>query len=1124
MLLATMAFFAVFASMAFAQVTAGRVSGSVVDATGAAISGGSVSLASQTTGLVLTTETTGQGAFTFPNVLPGAYKITFANTGFQSVTQDVTVVLSQESAVNAVLQAGGVGTTTVDVTTTSEALVQTESSQLGRTFQTEQVQNLPIFGNQNALALLSPNVVGQSAGTAGAGGTVGGVRPRYNVFTIDGVENNDPSVTGPASSVIQDAVGEFTLLTNNFNAEFGQGGGGQFLTITRSGTNEFHGSAFTYLQNEKLNAASTSEERALNRREITQLPRNRDVRYGGTIGGPIVRNKLFFFGALERRPTSGEGSATTALTPTSAGLDILATTPGASPFVINLLRNNLTFPTTATTTQTVLGRAIPFGEVSTIIPVADEDKQYQVNIDYNANERNQFRFRFSFDDFSASQAGDGNAKFNNNVVFGSRLFSATYVRAFSSATVNELRLAYRRTFNDNPLVNPDFNTFPNLTVTPLNLALGPNGNLPQSGGDNSYQVFDTLTYSAGAHSFKFGADIRVLLTSSNFLPRGRGDYVYTNFDELIQDFAPTSVDLRGVGSGSFVGSTRKYYLFGQDDWKVTPNLTLNLGLRYEYVGLPRDSKLQALNAVASIPGVLEFGVPKTDKNNFGPRVGFAYAPAFEGGIGGFLFGKDRATSIRGNFSQSFTEVFQNLILLQLPPQFQQELDVATAEAAFGLNLQTRFLQQGGVPPNPIPPVSRAAARAGTGSFIEDQRFGEIYSFALSVQRALTSSLALEVRYLGTRSRHIPVQLRINGGTTNRAALNIPTFTSTPTAAQLTGLTSLGAIRARNDVTQFPLDRLTAANEQFGGFVTAFKPVGNSNYDSGSISLTSRVSRGLGFTAAYTFSKTISDSDNELFTSRVNPRRPEDIFDLRRERSLSTFDIPHRFVVAANYEPTFFRGGRMARLFLGDFVFAPIFQTQSGQPFTPNAGIDSNLDFDSAGDRAIFNSNGVQGTGTAVYGVNAAGQVVRNAQGVAVITGAAANSIVAYVADGRTIETGRINPVTNLPFPIEIRTNPNAQFIQTGQGARSTVGRNTLRSRGFNRTDLTVLKNFRFGEERYNLQFGAEIFNLFNQRIRTIDGVGATTSAFANVGSSLFNNYSIGNFAGRTVQLRGKFIF
>lgn len=680
------------------------------------------------------------------------------------------------------------------------------------------------------------------------------------------------------------------------------------------------------------------------------------------------------------------------------------------------------------------------------------------------------------------------------------------MRTFGSSAVNELRVAYRRTFNDNPLQNSQFETFPNITVSTLNLALGPNENLPQSGGDWNYQLFDTFSYITGQHTFKFGADIRNSLTTSNFLPRGRGDYVYTNFDELIQDRAPTGVDLRGVGSGSFVGSNQRYYFFGQDDWKITPNLTLNLGLRYEFVTLPRDSKLQNLNSIASIPGVLEFGTPKTDKNNFAPRVGFAYAPNFGGSIGRFLFGENRASAICGNFSTSYTEVFQNLILLQMPPQFQQELDVATAERAFGLNLQNNFLQQGGVPDRPIPPTSRSAARAGTGSFINDQRFGEIYAFALTYQRELASSMALEVRYLGTRGRHLPVQLRLNGGFTNRAALTIPTFLNAPTAAaQLTGLTTLGAIRNRSDVSQFPLDNLVAGQgDFFGSFVTSFEPVGNSQYDSGSISLTRNSSDGFGFTAAYTFSKTISDSDNELFTSLVNPRRPEDIYNLKRERSLSTFDIPHRFVFAANFEPTYFNDkGKVLRFFFGDFVFAPIFQAQSGQPFTPNSGVDANLDFDSAGDRTVFNANGVEGTGSSVYPVGPNGQrlTIVNSDGQVGNAPLGDSRAVAYVA-----------------------LNPTAQYIQTGPGASSTAGRNTLRSKGFHRTDLTVLKNFKFGEERYNIQLGTEIFNLFNQRIRTIGGVGATSSAFANVGSSFFNNYSIGDFSGRTIQFRAKIIF
>lgn len=195
------------------------------------------------------------------------------------------------------------------------------------------------------------------------------------------------------------------------------------MTITRSGTNEFRGSAFVYLQNQRLNAVSTSEKRAIKNGEITELPRFRDTRCGLTLGGPIVKNKLFFFGALERRPRAFEGSSTTFLAPTGAGLAQIAALPGASPFVVNLLRNNLSLPTSQTTTHTVLGvSGIPFGQVSTIIPASDEDRQYQLNIDYNANERNQFRFRFSYDDFSGVQAGNGGSQFNNTTVFGSRLF------------------------------------------------------------------------------------------------------------------------------------------------------------------------------------------------------------------------------------------------------------------------------------------------------------------------------------------------------------------------------------------------------------------------------------------------------------------------------------------------------------------------------------------------------------------------------------------------------------------------------------------------------------------------------------------------------------------------------
>jgi hypothetical protein len=560
----------IFTASALAQVTGGRVTGSVTDATGAVVPGSTITLRSKATGQVLTTQTTDAGSYEFPNVPVGEYTITIEKSGFASVTQDLKVALNQQTGVNATLQAGAV-TGEVTVTAASEALVQTESSQLGKSYEEQLVKNLPIFGNQNSLALLSPNVVERSSGVLGSGGSVGGTRARSNVFTVDGVDNNDPGVTGPAVPVIQDAVGEFTLLTNNFNAEFGGGGGGQFVTVTKTGTNEFHGSGFAYIQHQKLNAASSVEEFNLTRNDasrINEKPKFRNTRFGFTIGGPIVRNNLFFFGAYERVQNSRQSSTVPFLAPTAEGLALAATAPGASPFVINLLRQNLTLATTANsdpnTFPTVSGIRIPIGPASISPPQGFTDDQFQINIDHNRGTKDQFRYRFSYYDNAALQSGLGSLNFNNLVVYETRSFSGTWVRTFSSNLVNDLRLSWRRVIQDFPLENPDNLNFPNITVRPLSLQLGPNGNLPQSGADNVYQIFDTVSYIRGQHTFKFGGEYKRILTTSNFLARQRGDYIYNTLEDLILDrtrweemlFAASATELLPVTLPGITSSVR----------------------------------------------------------------------------------------------------------------------------------------------------------------------------------------------------------------------------------------------------------------------------------------------------------------------------------------------------------------------------------------------------------------------------------------------------------------------------------------------------------------------------------------------------------------------------------------
>lgn len=1086
------------AAFLFAQVTGGAVTGSVVDAAGAVIPNAGVKLESKARGQVINTQTTSSGSYLFPNVPVGEYTITVEQSGFANTTRELVVALNQTTTVDATLAVSG-ATNVVDVTTASEAIVQTDSSQLGKSFDSRKVQDLPIGANPTNLALLAPNVVPRAAGTSGSGGSVGGVRPRGNTFNVDGVDNNDASVTGPAATVIQDAIEEFTLLQNNFNAEFGAGAGGQFNTITKSGSNGFHGRGFMYYDSQKFNARSTGEDG----REKDFF---KQARYGGTLGGPILKNKLFFFGAYERLFLESPGAVNIYSAPTAAGLNQIAAIPGVSPFVVNLLRNNLTLATTADpniTAQvgTVLGvSGIPFGQVVLPIPGSQSGHSFQINIDHLPDEKNQFRYRFGYDRQRLIQAGGGGLKFNNFLAFDTRLFSANWVRTISSNVVNDLRLSFRSAIDTRPLADPSVTDFPNITVDSLNLALGPNGNLPQGTPvDNNYQIYDALTFVSGSHTFKFGGEMRRLLLTSSFLPRARGDYDYSDLDVLLRDLQPDVVDIRGVGSPNFVGNRFQFFFFGQDDWKIRRNLTLNLGLRYEFANLPRDAASQELNNISSVPGVIEFNRPKTDKNNFAPRIGFAYSPTWDNSIGRFLFGNPGESSIRANFAVSHFVNFQNLLLLNLPPQFSQENN--------GGGPATAFLQSGAIPNILLPSNTPALARAATSSIILDQITPYTLSFAVSYQRQITGSTGIEFRFLSTRSRKLPVQVQLNGGIVRDQDLIIPTLFSQPTAGQLAGLPTLGTITANSPTIG------TRSLVQYGfganAAVTAFPNIGKSWYDGGSVSLTRRFSRNIGLTAAYTFSKTLDNSTNELNSSALNPRRSQDGFNIENEKGLSALDVPHRFVASFNYDIPFFNTDKnpFVRAFLGGFQVNGIFQIQSGQPITIRSGIDSNRNLDAAGDRATFNPNGDPNLSSGI-------------QAVALI-----NGVVTPVALG------------NAATVAYVALNPNAGYVPTGFLARSNLGRNTFRTRGYNETDMVILKNTRFGTDgRFNFQIGAEIIDLFNQRPRTIGGtgaqvealftggVGAQSAAFGIAGNPNFLNYDIGTFTGRTVTLRAKFIF
>ena len=744
----------------FGQGTTGTLRGQVLDPSGAAVANGAVTALNEATQVSQTSTSTSSGTFNFPNVLPGSYTVTIEATGFKKyVKKGVAVSANQDNVADVHLELGS--TSEVVEVLAGTAQVETTSSAINNEFDSRDVLNVPVVGgvaySALNLAILAPNTIAQPGGTAGTGGAVGGTRPRDNNFTIDGVDDNNLGVTGPNSTVIFDAVGEFHLLTNQYTAEYGHSAGGQFAIVTKTGTNQFHGSGEWYGQNRNFNSLDNLTKNAIENHTpgLESMPAYDNNRWGGTIGGPIVKNKLFFFGAYERTFLHGTGAPTQVTLPTAAGLSTLQGM-AADAEVTNILSNFPVAPTPSASV-TVNGQDIPIGSLTIVSPVLLKQHDMQFNLDYTLG-RHQIGARFLLNQgLSIFPVNDTQAEFNQNVLLRNRKIALTDTWSLRNNVINDLRLQY--SYYGNFFANPCGST------CPADVAFGDMGNSvigpsdPQFQKQNTYQLSDNVTWIHGKHSFKLGGQYTHYIYPQFFLPRSLGDYEYSSIEEFINDQLPSQPGrtLRGAGSGTFLGTQSLVAAFVQDDIKVTPRLTVNLGMRYEYWTNAQGTNLQALNAISNVPGVVTFGVPKTDKNNFGPRIGFAWDPT----------GREK-TSIRGGFGISYDVKFQNFASITLPPQVASEMNPATACTisnppawCSASPLGSGFLASGGLPGVLTPPTTQAQARGLTTSYIDDTVMPKIMTWSLGVQHELMRNTTIELRYLGTRGLELPVQLRRN---------------------------------------------------------------------------------------------------------------------------------------------------------------------------------------------------------------------------------------------------------------------------------------------------------------------------------------------------------------------------
>ncbi len=1103
-----------------AQATSGDLVGTVSDKSGAAIGNADVSAKNTETGVVSATKANAEGEFHIPNLPGGSYDISASATGFSSFTlKGFQVVLNNTTTAKLTLPVASAATN-VEVTAEASAVLDTTTVQLQTSFETEELKNFPTASVGNGvlnLSLLVPGVASSGAVGAGTGPSVGGQRPRADNYTVEGIDNNNKSVTGPLVYVPNDAVGEFTVVTNQFSPEFGHSAGGQFNSVVKSGTNKIHGAAYEYFQNRGLNA-----ENAIAGGKVPN-PRYDFNRYGGQAGGPIKKDKLFWFTNFERQ-TTGQSSSYFLCTPTAAGFSTLSTIPNlsatnlgvfskytvVSPTQVDASVDNACFnqssgPQYATVYDGAnydsnLGEYasgtpynVALGNYNVQAPSYSNFDVLTSSTDWTISNKDSFRGRYIFNKFTGIDTAASLPAFFQPIPDRFHLIALSEFHNFTTSLINEVRVGFNRYYNATPAGNftfPGLDSFPSININDLNaLEIGPDGNAPQSTIQNLYQFTDNVSWVKGKHSFKFGFDGRKYISPQSFTQRVRGDYEWNNLTEYLHDVAPTYFGERSTGDFFYYGDQTAWYGYANDVWRISEKLSLNYGLRYEVTTVPKGERAQKLNIAASVPGLITFGEPKPQYGNILPRFGINYA-------------LDADTSIRTGFGMATDVLYDNLGILSFPPQYSSTNDVGT-----GNNPNPgdpNFLKDGGLPKGTGTLAtfsSIADQRAATSAFVPNQKLPYAETWTLGVQHVFAKDYTAEVRYVGTRGIHLSTQNQLNVQPRVDATHNLPTYLSAPATASLASLpNTLATIKSLSNITP----EFLAAG--FTSKITTFQPYSESNYNGLATSLVRRFKQGFLMDFAYTWSKTMDDATADVFSTVLTPRRPQNSRDVSADYSRSALDHTHRLTLAMVYDEPFFKHSNwLLKNTVGNWEIAPIYTYESPEYYTVLSGLNSNLNGDSSAiDRTVFNVHGAKGVGSKV-------NPIYDPSRASLCTGGATAcnaNLVAYQA-----------------------VNPNAEYITAGSGALPTSSRNTQPLPPINNLDATAIKRFNF-TERYNIEFSAQAFNVLNHSqfipgaVDNINSPGYTTQiSFQTAGNADFNQpqkFFAAN--ARTMQLSLKFSF
>ncbi len=1108
-------------AMAYAQTAS--ITGTIVDASGAGVPDATVTAKNQATAGVRTAMTSDTGTYSIPNLPVGNYDVSVEKQGFSVLHfNNVVLTVAENLTLAGTLDVGAV-TESVEVAGTSVPPINLEDAQLSTIIDARRIVDLPLITRDPYyLALLSPGAQSTDLG----GLTVNGQRERNNNFLLDGVDNNDAGVPGSfgLSTLNPDSTQEFRVITNNFLPEFGRNTGAIVDVVTKSGTNQFHGDAYEF---NRVNAMAARDYFNPSGTADSPDPQNPFVRnqFGTSLGGPIVKDKTFFFfnGEWDRFRTTLTNEA---VVPTAAfksgifdynGQQINLANP-ASP------NNALGLPLDPTMQKILSLYPSPNGPAidsirglyffPTGIPTDAANVVFRV--DQHLTDKYTLSARYIYNGSDTGNSldeivpGIGGLSTSGQSHNG----SLNFVAAFTPSLVNEFRFGLNR--ND-ALFGCDGSSTIDKAGGPLDpFGFGTDYSFAQSTGVNTISnmgctvlgdsnsqyrrygtwfLADNLTWVKGRHTIKVGGEFRYVFENGYdaFGSRPVVDFTaFGNFginivncpvscsnpsDEVMQTMAAALLGVPGIQSQTQffnAGGTRtatdyrllvqhEYGAFVQDQWKVSNNLTLQLGLRYEFDGVPfeRNGNLSnLLDQQLSDPGPITFQTVgpgtgrqmyKDDYKDFEPRFGLAWDPF-----------KDGKTSFRVGYGIFHDRIFGNLFgNLRADPPFEGSVQNFPNGGPQLVTLATL------PPPATLPSPS---ASVPEGSYISvntlDPNLKTPYtqSWNVGVQRDLGHGMVLEVNYVGSSSHRL---LRTVDGN--------PPIPALVAAAQANG--SLDPTISGGILRLLPLLGLpqVTGNTVFDEPIET-KSIGNATYEGLQTTFHKRLGYGIDFQAAYTWSHAIDDSNDPLVAPGGDRNIARDSFDLRLDRGSSDYDLRHRLIVNWVYEfpfgmnHTHFNHGFAAHA-LGGWELAGLSTFQSGHPFD------------------IFSSRDSLYTGL----------------------------------------TNRPDLVGDPSIPSDAPRNetgpPITAFAVQPFGRPGTLGRNTFTGPTYFNTDVTLLKNTKL-TERISLQFRAEVYNIFN-RIQ-FDQPGTSGDTLSSPGTFGLSESTLtqpdGTTSARQIQLALKVIF